>query len=297
MTSEFNPLHRANRQAPYPPDAGAHPDRLLYRRVIDGHRLLRTAEMMWANFSAWLLMVGVIIGVLAAIAGLVDFLSNRLIRAQAPAWPHLIGNLVVLVLAFFNVLIHTQRCLDLGGADGTRPLDHHRADPADHRLAGLGDGVSPWRGSGPMMSRARFLGSSSCCAARCSALPDATTAAAIRRPRSAPTQRCPSCSNICCRRCISPKSSAGRKARRRRCAQGLKIEPLATGLQHPRSLYTLPNGDVLVVESKAPPAAADQAAEGNRHGLHRVLGDVGRQYRAEQPHHAAARYQWRRHAR
>ncbi|HEY5206065.1 MAG TPA: sorbosone dehydrogenase family protein [Roseiarcus sp.] len=36
-------------------------------------------------------------------------------------------------------------------------------------------------------------------------------------------------------------------------APGLKIEALATGLQHPRSLYTLPNGDVLVVESKAPP--------------------------------------------
>ena len=36
-------------------------------------------------------------------------------------------------------------------------------------------------------------------------------------------------------------------------APGLKIEALATGLQHPRSLYMLPNGDVLVVESKAPP--------------------------------------------
>ena len=36
-------------------------------------------------------------------------------------------------------------------------------------------------------------------------------------------------------------------------AAGLKIEALATGLQHPRSLYTLPNGDVLVVELKAPP--------------------------------------------
>lgn len=35
-------------------------------------------------------------------------------------------------------------------------------------------------------------------------------------------------------------------------AQGLKIEALATGLQHPRSLYVLPNGDVLVAESKAP---------------------------------------------
>jgi glucose/arabinose dehydrogenase len=33
---------------------------------------------------------------------------------------------------------------------------------------------------------------------------------------------------------------------------GLKIEALATGLQHPRSLYVLPNGDVLVVESKGP---------------------------------------------
>ena len=34
--------------------------------------------------------------------------------------------------------------------------------------------------------------------------------------------------------------------------QGLKIEAYATGLQHPRSLYVLPNGDVLVVESKSP---------------------------------------------
>lgn len=32
----------------------------------------------------------------------------------------------------------------------------------------------------------------------------------------------------------------------------LKVDAIATGLQHPRSLYTLPNGDILVVESKAP---------------------------------------------
>ncbi|MES1149971.1 MAG: sorbosone dehydrogenase family protein [Bradyrhizobium guangdongense] len=35
-------------------------------------------------------------------------------------------------------------------------------------------------------------------------------------------------------------------------AQGLKIQALAKGLQHPRSIYVLPNGDVLVVESKSP---------------------------------------------
>ena len=38
-------------------------------------------------------------------------------------------------------------------------------------------------------------------------------------------------------------------------AQGLKISAFASGLQHPRSPYVLPNGDVLVVESKAPTAA------------------------------------------
>lgn len=33
---------------------------------------------------------------------------------------------------------------------------------------------------------------------------------------------------------------------------GLKIAAFATGLQHPRTVYTLPNGDVLVVESSGP---------------------------------------------
>jgi len=35
---------------------------------------------------------------------------------------------------------------------------------------------------------------------------------------------------------------------------GLRIHALATGFQHPRSLYVLPNGDVLVVESNGPKA-------------------------------------------
>jgi uncharacterized membrane protein len=67
-----------------------------------------TAEIMWADFSAWLLVVGVIIGILAAIAGLIDFLGSRGIRNLGTAWLHLTGNLIVLVLAFFNALIHTR---------------------------------------------------------------------------------------------------------------------------------------------------------------------------------------------
>jgi glucose/arabinose dehydrogenase len=34
--------------------------------------------------------------------------------------------------------------------------------------------------------------------------------------------------------------------------QGLQVHALATGFEHPRSLYVLPNGDVLVVESNGP---------------------------------------------
>ncbi|BAM90044.1 conserved membrane hypothetical protein [Bradyrhizobium oligotrophicum S58] len=68
----------------------------------------RTAEIMWADMSAWLLLVGLIMGVLAGVAGLVDFLGNRLIRSQTPAWPHMIGNLIALVLAFFNNMVHSR---------------------------------------------------------------------------------------------------------------------------------------------------------------------------------------------
>lgn len=68
----------------------------------------RTAQMMWADFSAWLVTVGVIVGYLAAIVGLFDFLGNRLVRLQPPAWPHAIGNAVALALATLNMFVHTR---------------------------------------------------------------------------------------------------------------------------------------------------------------------------------------------
>lgn len=33
---------------------------------------------------------------------------------------------------------------------------------------------------------------------------------------------------------------------------GLKIQAMATGLMHPRIIYSLPNGDILVVEGNSP---------------------------------------------
>jgi glucose/arabinose dehydrogenase len=43
--------------------------------------------------------------------------------------------------------------------------------------------------------------------------------------------------------------------------QGLQIDALATGLKNPRSLYVLPNGDVLIVEADGPKAPVSRPKE------------------------------------
>ncbi len=45
-------------------------------------------------------------------------------------------------------------------------------------------------------------------------------------------------------------------------ADGLAVSAFARGLEHPRWLYTLPNGDVLVAESNAPPKEEGQGIKG-----------------------------------
>lgn len=60
-------------------------------------------------------------------------------------------------------------------------------------------------------------------------------------------------------------------------APGLQVQAFATGLDHPRWLYTLPNGDVLVAESNKPAKAPgdDKAADDHDAGLRGwVMGKV-----------------------
>jgi uncharacterized membrane protein len=68
----------------------------------------RTAEMMWADFSAWLIATGVILGWLAAIAGILDLAGRRYLFAPVPAWAYALATLIVLILATLNMLIHTR---------------------------------------------------------------------------------------------------------------------------------------------------------------------------------------------
>jgi uncharacterized membrane protein len=68
----------------------------------------RTAAMLWADISAWLLVIGLIFSIFAATAGFIDFFGDRLIRELRAAWVHGLGNVAALVLSIFNALIHTR---------------------------------------------------------------------------------------------------------------------------------------------------------------------------------------------
>ena len=68
----------------------------------------QTATMLWADMSAWLLLVGLIVSLFAAPAGLIDFFGDARIRQLRAAWIHGIGNVTALILAIFNCMIHTR---------------------------------------------------------------------------------------------------------------------------------------------------------------------------------------------
>ena len=63
---------------------------------------------MWAYASSWLIGAGIATALLAAVAGFTDFLGDRRIRSLRRAWYHMIGNLLMVVLAIANFIVHTR---------------------------------------------------------------------------------------------------------------------------------------------------------------------------------------------
>jgi uncharacterized membrane protein len=67
----------------------------------------QTANLMWQNFSSWLLFSGLLFGALAIIAAAIDMIrpSTRLLR---PSLPEILGFLIILILAFVNSFVHAR---------------------------------------------------------------------------------------------------------------------------------------------------------------------------------------------
>jgi len=64
-----------------------------------------SGDPFWPTASKWLLGVGIVMALIAALAGLTDFLGDRRVRALSAAWQHMVGNLVLVVLEAFNLYI------------------------------------------------------------------------------------------------------------------------------------------------------------------------------------------------
>jgi uncharacterized membrane protein len=68
----------------------------------------QTAAMLWADMSAWLLLVALIVSIFVVLAGLIDFFGDARIRQLRAARIHAIGYVSALILSIFNCLIHTR---------------------------------------------------------------------------------------------------------------------------------------------------------------------------------------------
>ena len=65
----------------------------------------QTANLMWQNFSAWLLFAGLIGGAIAIIAGVIDLLRASTSPLR-PGIPEILGFLFIQALAVLNSLVH-----------------------------------------------------------------------------------------------------------------------------------------------------------------------------------------------
>jgi uncharacterized membrane protein len=68
----------------------------------------RSMSFIWETFSVWLLTAGLVVAGVAAIAGLLDVVSDRRGRNLRPAWIHAFGYGLVVALSLINVFVHSR---------------------------------------------------------------------------------------------------------------------------------------------------------------------------------------------
>ena len=68
----------------------------------------QSANPLWSWFSVWLVTAGLATGALAALFGFIDYFGDRRVRQARPATPHMLLNVSAMVVAGFNVLVHSR---------------------------------------------------------------------------------------------------------------------------------------------------------------------------------------------
>lgn len=63
--------------------------------------------MQWTNFSVWQITFGLIMGIAAAVVGIIDAVTHR-DRPQRRPWPHTLLTMLMMITAFTNAFIHSR---------------------------------------------------------------------------------------------------------------------------------------------------------------------------------------------
>lgn len=68
----------------------------------------RTANLMWQYFSIWLITAGLVFGGFAALMGLIDYFGDPQVRTRRAATPHMVLNIVAMLLELLNAFVHSR---------------------------------------------------------------------------------------------------------------------------------------------------------------------------------------------
>jgi uncharacterized membrane protein len=66
----------------------------------------QTPDVLWERFSIWLIVAGLIMAGLAAIAYVIDLVGGR--QIDAPAWPGVVGYALAVLLSLMNAFVHSR---------------------------------------------------------------------------------------------------------------------------------------------------------------------------------------------
>lgn len=68
----------------------------------------RTSNLLWHDFSSWLLLAGLVMGGIELLFLLIDVIWSPPLRATGLAWVYVLGLLIVLLLATWNSFVHAR---------------------------------------------------------------------------------------------------------------------------------------------------------------------------------------------
>jgi len=68
----------------------------------------RTSNLLWHDFSAWLLLAGLVMGGIELLVLLIDVIWSPALRATGLGWVVVLGLLIVLLLGTWNSFVHAR---------------------------------------------------------------------------------------------------------------------------------------------------------------------------------------------